>query len=173
MKAVRIHGHGGPEVVRCEQAPEPKPKANEVLVQVKACALNHLDLWVRGGLPGLDLDMPHTLGSDAAVGMALILSLLAGDKRPLSTVAAEFPRYFTAKSTRPIPKNFASRLKRLPKKYIKGKINRIDGIKVFLPDGSLHIRASNTEPIYRVTAEARSAKRARVLMAEGLTILGG
>ena len=66
MKAVRIHEHGGPEVVRCEEAPEPKPRPDEVLVRVKACALNHLDLWVRGGLPGLKLEMPHTLGSDAA-----------------------------------------------------------------------------------------------------------
>ncbi len=66
MKAVRIHEHGGPEVVRCEQAPEPTLRANEVLIDVKACALNHLDMWVRGGLPGLNLEMPHTLGSDAA-----------------------------------------------------------------------------------------------------------
>jgi NADPH:quinone reductase-like Zn-dependent oxidoreductase len=66
MRAVRIHEHGGPEVVRCEQAPEPKPAPNEVVVRVKACALNHLDLFVRGGLPSLKLDMPHTLGSDAA-----------------------------------------------------------------------------------------------------------
>ena len=66
MRAVRIHEHGGPEVVRCEQAPEPQPGPNEVLVRVKACALNHLDLFVRGGLPGLKLELPHTLGSDAA-----------------------------------------------------------------------------------------------------------
>lgn len=66
MKAVRIHDHGGPEVLRYEDAPEPKPRAGDVLIRVKACSLNHLDLWVRGGLPGLKLDMPHTLGSDAA-----------------------------------------------------------------------------------------------------------
>ena len=66
MRAVRIHEHGGPSVVRCEEAPEPKLKPNEVLVRVRACALNHLDLFVRGGLPGLKLDFPHTLGSDAA-----------------------------------------------------------------------------------------------------------
>ena len=66
MKVVRIHEHGGPEVLRYEDAPEPKPRANEVLVKVGACGLNHLDLWVRGGLPGLKLEMPHVLGSDAA-----------------------------------------------------------------------------------------------------------
>ncbi len=66
MKAVRIHEHGGPEVLRYEDAPEPKPRADEVLVRVRACSLNHLDLFVRGGLPGLRLTMPHILGSDAA-----------------------------------------------------------------------------------------------------------
>lgn len=52
--------------MRCEQAPEPAIKPNEVLIDVKACALNHLDMWVRGGIPGLHLEMPHTLGSDAS-----------------------------------------------------------------------------------------------------------
>jgi len=66
MRVVRIHEHGGPEVVVVEDAPEPQPRANEVLIRVQACALNHLDLWVRGGIPGLRLAMPHILGSDAA-----------------------------------------------------------------------------------------------------------
>ena len=66
MKAVRIHEHGGPQVLRYEDAPEPALRADEVLIKVGACGLNHLDLFVRGGLPGLKLDMPHILGSDAA-----------------------------------------------------------------------------------------------------------
>ena len=52
MKAIRFHEHGGPEVLKYEEAPDPKILANEVLVKVKACALNHLDVWVRGGVPG-------------------------------------------------------------------------------------------------------------------------
>ncbi len=66
MKASRIHECGGPEVIRYEDAPEPRPKANEVLVRVRACSLNHLDLWVRGGLRTLRLSFPWVLGSDAA-----------------------------------------------------------------------------------------------------------
>ena len=50
MKAIRFHQHGGPEVLKYEDAPEPVLRANEVLVRVKACALNRLDLWVRTGL---------------------------------------------------------------------------------------------------------------------------
>jgi NADPH:quinone reductase-like Zn-dependent oxidoreductase len=55
MKAVRIHEHGGPKVVRLRARPGPPLRANEVLIDVKAGALNHLDMWVRGGLPGLSL----------------------------------------------------------------------------------------------------------------------
>jgi NADPH:quinone reductase-like Zn-dependent oxidoreductase len=64
MKAVRFHEHGGPEVLRYEDIPEPQMKANEVLVRVRATALNHLDLWVRKGIPGIPL--PHIPGSDVA-----------------------------------------------------------------------------------------------------------
>jgi len=64
MKAVRIHQFGGPEVLTHEDVPDPQPRKDQVLVRVKACALNHLDLWVRKGLPGVKL--PHILGSDVA-----------------------------------------------------------------------------------------------------------
>ena len=64
MKAARIHEFGGPEVLRVEDVPAPQPKASEVVVRVRTCALNHLDLWVRNGLPGVKL--PHILGSDIA-----------------------------------------------------------------------------------------------------------
>jgi len=64
MKAVRIHQFGGPEVLTYEDIPDPQPRKDQVLVRVKACSLNHLDLWVRKGLPGVKL--PHILGSDIA-----------------------------------------------------------------------------------------------------------
>ncbi len=72
MKAARIHQHGGPEVLVYEDAPDPAIKANEVLVRVRACALNHLDLWVRGGIPGMAFEMPHILGSDIAGEIAAV-----------------------------------------------------------------------------------------------------
>lgn len=64
MKAIRIHEFGGPEVLRYEDVPDPQLRKDQVLVRIKACALNHLDLWVRKGLPGVKL--PHILGSDIA-----------------------------------------------------------------------------------------------------------
>jgi len=64
MKAVRFHEHGGPEVLRVEEVPRPEPGPGEALVEVKAVGLNHLDLWMRRGLPGLKIEMPHIGGSD-------------------------------------------------------------------------------------------------------------
>jgi|HubBroStandDraft_4_1064222.scaffolds.fasta_scaffold26727_2 NADPH:quinone reductase-like Zn-dependent oxidoreductase len=64
MKAVRIHQFGGPEVLTYEEVPDPQLRKDQVLVRVRACALNHLDVWVRKGLPGVKL--PHILGSDVA-----------------------------------------------------------------------------------------------------------
>jgi len=64
MKAVRFHRHGGPEVLQFEEAPDPAPNSDEALVKVKACALNHLDLWARNGLPNVTISMPHISGCD-------------------------------------------------------------------------------------------------------------
>jgi len=64
VKAVRIHEDGGPEVLRYEDAPDPEPGPGEVLVRLRAASLNHLDLWVRKGLPSVS--KPRILGADGA-----------------------------------------------------------------------------------------------------------
>lgn len=66
MKAVVLRAHGGPEVVNVEELPDPQPGPGQVVVAVKAAALNHLDIWVRKGWPALELSFPHVLGSDVA-----------------------------------------------------------------------------------------------------------
>jgi NADPH:quinone reductase-like Zn-dependent oxidoreductase len=64
VKAIRIHEDGGPEVLRYEDAPEPEPKPGEVVVSLRAASLNHLDVWVRKGLPSVP--KPRILGADGA-----------------------------------------------------------------------------------------------------------
>ena len=64
MKAVIFNEHGPEDVLVFTEVPEPEIADDEVLVRVKACALNHLDLWIRGGLPGIKFPLPHILGSD-------------------------------------------------------------------------------------------------------------
>lgn len=66
MRAVVFRRHGGPEVLELADVPSPEPGPGEVLVRVKAAGLNHLDVHVRRGIPGLKLPLPHIPGSDAA-----------------------------------------------------------------------------------------------------------
>ena len=66
MKAIVFHQHGDPSVLHYTDVNEPHLRHNEVLVKVHACALNHLDLWVRRGLPGVPIPLPHIPGSDIA-----------------------------------------------------------------------------------------------------------
>jgi NADPH:quinone reductase-like Zn-dependent oxidoreductase len=72
MKAVVLSEHGGPEVLRYTDIPEPTIGPREVLVRVRACALNHLDLWVRRGLPGRSVPLPQIPGSDISGEVAKI-----------------------------------------------------------------------------------------------------
>ncbi len=65
MNAALFHEHGGPEVVRIGKMPDPDPGPGEVRIAVRAAAMNHLDLWVRRGLP-IDIGLPHVGGSDIA-----------------------------------------------------------------------------------------------------------
>src|SRR5437660_9247354 len=78
MKAAVIHEFGGPEVLRYEDVPDPQTRKDQILVRVKACALNHLDLWVRKGLPGVKL--PHILGSDIAGEIVEVGEYVSGFK---------------------------------------------------------------------------------------------
>jgi NADPH:quinone reductase-like Zn-dependent oxidoreductase len=66
MKAVLFHQHGGPEVLQYADIETPEPARGQVLVRLKAAALNRLDLWVRAGWPGIKLEYPHIPGADGA-----------------------------------------------------------------------------------------------------------
>jgi len=66
MKALYFQEHGDLDVIRHGEGPDPKPGPGEVLLRVRACGINHLDIWVRRGWPGLRLEMPHWCGADVA-----------------------------------------------------------------------------------------------------------
>jgi zinc-binding alcohol dehydrogenase/oxidoreductase len=76
MRAVRIHEDGGPEVLRVEEVPDPEPGPGEVLVRLRAASLNHLDLWLRQGLPSVP--KPRILGADGAGVVAALGEGAAG-----------------------------------------------------------------------------------------------
>jgi NADPH:quinone reductase-like Zn-dependent oxidoreductase len=88
MKAVIIPRHGGPEVLEIARLPRPEPSPGEALVRIQAAGMNHLDTWVRRGMPGITLPLPMIPGSDAAgvveeIG-AGVKDLKAGDRVFLS-----------------------------------------------------------------------------------------
>jgi len=66
MKALYFEEHGDLDVIQYGDVADPKPGNGQVLVKVRACAINHLDIWVRRGWPGLKLEMPHWCGADVA-----------------------------------------------------------------------------------------------------------
>ena len=72
MKAVGFREHGGLDKLQVLDVPKPEVGDRDVLIRVRACALNHLDLWVREGLPGLKLAMPHIPGADVAGEVAAV-----------------------------------------------------------------------------------------------------
>jgi NADPH:quinone reductase-like Zn-dependent oxidoreductase len=72
VRAIQFQQHGGPEVLQYVDAAHPTIRSNEVLVRVRACALNHLDLWVRQGIPNVSIPLPHIPGSDVAGEIAQI-----------------------------------------------------------------------------------------------------
>jgi NADPH:quinone reductase-like Zn-dependent oxidoreductase len=84
MKAVIFRRHGGPDVLDYAEVPDPPIAAGQILVRVKACALNHLDLWIRQGLPAYRLTLPHISGCDVSgiverVGSG-VTQIKAGDR---------------------------------------------------------------------------------------------
>jgi len=80
MNAAVIKEHGGLDRVCVEDIPEPKCGRDEVILEVRAAGLNHLDIWVRNGRPGLNLPKPHVLGSDAAGVVAEVGTDVTGIK---------------------------------------------------------------------------------------------
>jgi len=84
MDAITFHQHGGPDVLKLETMPDPTPGLGEAVVEVKAAAINHLDIFVRRGIPGHTLPLPHIPGSDGAGVIAAIgpgvTGLAVGDR---------------------------------------------------------------------------------------------
>ena len=78
MKAVIFHEHGDREKLKYEDRPQPQITETEVLVKVKACALNHLDIWARQGLPNVKIPLPHISGCDIAGEVAELGRLVKG-----------------------------------------------------------------------------------------------
>ncbi len=72
MKAARFHDYGSVDVMQLDAVPDPEPGAGEVLIRVRACALNHVDIDIREGVSRLPISLPHTLGFEIAGDVAAV-----------------------------------------------------------------------------------------------------
>jgi phosphomannomutase len=124
------------------------------------------------GNGGVILPAIHA-GRDALVGMALILQNMAESGRSVGSLYADLPQYRMVKRTlaltRPLPD---AEIVELARAEFGGALDTTDGVKVTLPDGWVHLRRSNTEPIVRAIAESRSEKAALDLVERALRKLG-
>ncbi|MDP2723573.1 MAG: phosphoglucosamine mutase [Bacteroidales bacterium] len=112
-------------------------------------------------------------GRDALVGVALVLSYLAKTKQSLSQLRATYPDYFVSKNKVQLTKDTDVKqlYKEVAEKYQHLPILTIDGVKVEFPDGWVHVRTSNTEPIMRVYAEAPTPEKAQTYAQEVMKII--
>jgi phosphomannomutase len=99
------------------------------------------------------------------VGIALVLHLLAESGKSVTELLSDIPRYTIVKEKMACPSDrIAGVLRTVRHEFAKHQLDTRDGVKVIMPDGWLLVRGSNTEPIIRVVAEAKSEERARELV---------
>jgi len=172
MKAVRIHQFGGPEVLTYEDVPDPVFRKDHVLVRIKACALNHLDLWVRKGLPGVNL--PHILGSDIAGEIVETGEYVTGFKSGQRVLLA--PMHFCNRC----PKCVAGLQNQCPDFTVLG--NRVDGgnceliaipaVNVIPIPNSFDFNQAASVPLVFLTAWHMLIGRAGLKVGETVLVLG-
>ncbi len=175
MQAVRIHQHGGPEVLRVEQIPVPAPGPGQALVRVLGVSLNHLDLWVRRGMPGFPVPFPRILGCDGT-GEVVALGSGATGVRVGDLVVIE-PGYSSGESAEDRAGN-----DHLASDYsIRGEHSDGLGCEYValaahyllpLPKGLDPVRAAAV-PLVFVTAWGLVVSRAAVQAGETVLVLGG
>lgn len=115
---------------------------------------------------------PLSLGRDSLMGVALVLEALASQPQPLSERLGALPRYYDGQIKLPADRPLAEACERLETAFPEATPSREDGLKLSFPDYSwLGLRASNTEPILRLSAEARSPERSQELLDRASSLL--
>lgn len=176
MKALRIHAHGGPEVLSHDEVPEPDaPGPGEVLVRVLAVSVNHLDLWVRRGMPGFSVEFPRVLGCDGTgeiveVG-AGVTHLAAGQRVVLEPGYSSGESEFDARGDDHLAPDYAIRgehgdgfdqeLVRLPARFVFPLHESLDAVQ------------AAAVPLVFLTAWGMLVERAKLQPGERVLILGG
>jgi phosphomannomutase len=111
---------------------------------------------------------------DSYTGMAFVLDRMAASGRTLAELHAELPRYYRKMGKVAFEHGrLGPMMQALDRRFPEARKDRTDGLKILLPDGWIHVRASNTEPLLRLGAEAKSAQRLEELYGDVLKVLAG
>jgi phosphomannomutase len=142
-----------------------------------AVAVNKYNCVLGGEGNGGVIDPRVVLVRDSFAGIALMLNFLADTDKTVSELAADLPKYEMHKDKFPCPPEAAEKILTIVRETFSSragaKINDADGLRVDLPEGWLHVRASNTEPIMRIITEARDANSAGKIAEEVRKIAEG
>lgn len=174
MKAVAIFEHGGVDKLQLTELPKPEAGPDEVIINVKAVALNRLDLWVREGLPGLKLQMPFTLGSDVAgivdsVGAA-VTTVKPGQRVTINPGWWDTTCEFCVRGDHPLCINFKIFGEHLPGGY--AEFVRVPERNVLAMPDDFDFVETCAAPLAFLTAWRALITRGRVRTGEDVVILG-
>jgi NADPH:quinone reductase-like Zn-dependent oxidoreductase len=174
MKAIVFSQHGGPEVLQYKDVPEPGISATEVLVRVRAVALNHLDLWVRRGIPGVAIPLPHIPGSDVAGEAAAVGELVTRVKAGQKVVLAPGVTCGVCAECISGRDNFCRRFTNLGYRIDGGcaEFVRVPEVNCFPWPGELSFEEAAAVPLVFQTAWHMLVARAALQPAEDVLVLG-
>lgn len=172
MKAAYITGTGGLDLLTVGELADPAPEAGEVVVRVKAAGLNHLDLWVRRGLPNLKLAFPHVLGGDAA-GIVEKTGALVGHVKPGDEVVV-YPGLSCLRCERCLGGwESLCREYRILGEHVWGthaELVKVPGANVFPKPKSLSWKEAGAAPLVFTTAWQMAVHRARITVGETVLV---
>jgi NADPH:quinone reductase-like Zn-dependent oxidoreductase len=175
MNAVVFHAHGGTDQLRCEAVRDPTPGPEEVVVRVKACALNHLDIWIRQGIPSYKVALPHISGSDVAGLVESVgdrVSDIAAGQRVFLSPGVSCWRCNECLAGRD---NFCTSYGLLGATMAGGyaELIKVPARNVLAIPGSLSFREAAAFPLVSVTAMHMVFGLAGLQSAEDILIMGG
>ncbi|OGL38694.1 MAG: hypothetical protein A2042_01310 [Candidatus Schekmanbacteria bacterium GWA2_38_11] len=174
MKAVFITEHGGIDKIKFDEVKKPVISSKEVLIKLKAASLNHLDIWVRQGIPGIKVEFPHILGSDGAgvveeAGQE-VKNVKAGDKVLLNPgISCNTCEFCSAgeHSLCPAFHLLGEHVNGTYAEYVKAPFENVHRIP-----GNLSFEEAAAFPLVFLTAWRMLISKARLLPGETILILG-
>ena len=157
MRAVRIHSHGGPEVLQLDEIPEPAPGPGDLLVRLRATSVNHRDVWIRRGHPhpAYQVDLPAVLGIDVCGDVVEVGSEVDGFRVGDRVTANPYMQCGTCRYCMRGELPAVPRLRRLPR-HVRRAVPRARAVRgERRPVGSRRARRRLPERLYHRLADAR------------------